>query len=422
MKIKIFKIIGVISTKRPKGARGETSSCEQMSRLRFAPLDMTIRMFGMTLLLLATAMLAGCTAETKGKYDGPAISKGEEPGGTTGGPARYRGIGINPNSTTEADFRRMAGWGVNHVRWNFENWSDLSNQTVQDYLAWIGNQCDRLEAALPYLAEQGITVNLDIHHSPRGKTGYVMNVFLEQELQPAFVKGWQIIAERFKDNATIATYDLLNEPNDSQHGAGCKSWYNLAIETADSIRLIDKTKKFIFEQMNDVYTNFQPLPGDNWIYSIHAYTPHLLTHQGLESFPDAASYPGTFTTGTVYNWTTAPANWDKSTLRRYYDEVIGVMAFAKNHNVEIYVGEFGCARWAPNHSAYNYIRDCIELFEEEGWHWVYFNDGAKPDGQQSSNMWSAQYNEIKGVTQPVPDNQPTDRLLLLQEYWGRNKK
>jgi hypothetical protein len=344
---------------------------------------------------------------------------------TPAGPARYRGIGLNMGAISEADFIRLAGWGVNHGRWNFENWDDdLANQTPTEYLAFITAECDKLEAMLPVLEAQGITVNINIHMPPRNRdeaNGNVYRMFQSRELQTAFVDGWKIIANRFKDEPAVVYYDLLNEPAVGTLGQNCKNWRNLAIETANAIRAIDNTKKFIFEQINDKYKDFQPLPGNDWLYSIHVYTPHLLTHQGvLSTAPLGVSYPGTITE-VIWVWPQAPDYWYKATLRQYLVEVSGAVDFAKNNNVEIYVGEFGCARWAPNHSAYNYIRDCLEIFEEEGWHWAYFQDGPYATENYAANTWSAQYDEVHNSD--TPQSEPTDRLLLLQQqYWGRNRK
>jgi hypothetical protein len=371
-------------------------------------------------LLIATAMLTACIVEDqgKGKYNpGPEAEEQFDEG-------RCRGIGLNMTAISEADFKRLGSWGVNHGRWNFEDWNDLSNQTPAQYLTWISAQCDTLEARLPALAEQGITINLTILHPPCGMTitngNSVMNMFKVAELQTAFVDGWKIIAERFKNDSTIVYYDLLNEPHEGNPGPGCKNWRNLAIETASAIRAIDDTKKFIFELPDVNFGGYQPLPGDDWTYSIHVYTPHVLTHQGvLANAPVGVSYPGTITED-IYDWPDAPDYWDKATLRRYLSEVVGVIDFAKDNSVEIYVGEFGCARWAPNHSAYNYISDCLELFEEEGWHWAYFQDGPYPTENHAANTWSAQYDEV--FKSGWPQSEPTDRLLMLQQYWKKNKK
>ena len=86
----------------------------------------------------------------------------------------------------------------------------------------------------------------------------------------------------------------------------------------------------------------------------------------------------------------------------------------------MYVGEFGCARWAPNHSAYNWFRDCLEIFEEEGWHYAFFKDYPKASTNTVANTWSLQYDETFGTTEPVAE--PTDRLELLQSYWAKNTK
>ena len=353
-----------------------------------------------------------------GGNDNPPPAPDPDPKPT--GDVRYRGIGIDQNAISAADMTRMAGWGVNHVRWIFENWTDVSNQTAEEYLDWIRTECDKLEALLPLLKTLGVTVNLAIHRPPRGSnSGGVMRVFLDTELEAAFVDGWKIIAERFKDNNTIVYYDLLNEPNDGNRGAlGYKDWRTLAIETANAINAIDDTKTFIFEPVNDEYRELDPLPVSNMIYSVHMYTPHLLTHQGVGISWEPKAYPGTFAVGSVYNWKTAPRNWNKAVLRRFLDEVCGVIDFAKTNEVEIYVGEFGCARWAPNHSAYEYIKDCLDIFEEEGWHWVYFKDGGYPTTNYAANTWSLEYDETFNSGTPV--SAPTDRLQLLQSYWAKN--
>ena len=375
--------------------------------------------------ILATAacllLFAACESENKGKYNPPDTS---DTSTTTRSSVRYRGVNLNENAISEADFQRLAGWGVNHVRWNFVNWTESyhnGNQTVDEYLGWVTQNCDTLESRLPFLEAAGITVNINLHHPPGGRNeNSVMRLFLLPELQTAFVEGWKIIAERFKDSKVIVCYDLLNEPSDYSVGPSCKDNRELQIATADAIREIDTAKKFIFEQRGDLYGNFQPLPGNDWIYSIHVYTPHVVTHQGiLDDCPLGVSYPGNLTLNND-SWPDAPSYWNKATLRQYLNEVQEVFLFVKKNNVEIYVGEFGCARWAPNNSAYNYIRDCIEIFEAEDWHWIYFTDYPYASTNFGANGWSVQYNEV--YRSPNPVSEPTGRLLLLQEYWALNGK
>ena len=326
---------------------------------------------------------------------------------------RYRGIGIDLENgvSTEANIRRLGSWGVNHVRWTFENWIDQTNQTVDEYLSWIDERCDGLEAMLPYLEEEGITVCLNIHHPPRGRdANNVMRMFLKngEDLQGAFIEGWRRIATRFKDSKIVVLYDILNEPDDSGTGYGLIDWRNLFTKTVEEILAIDDTKKFIFEPKWDNYRGLEPLPPDNIVYSVHVYQPHEVTHTGwVGAYPVKAVYPGEI--NGVY--------WDKAKLR---ERLLNAMNFVKTHKVEMYVGEFGCARWAPNHSAYNYFRACLEIFEEEGWHYAFFKDYPNASTNYAANTWSLQYDEVYNSGTPV--DYETDRLQLLKTYWAKNRE
>ena len=360
--------------------------------------------------IILIALLAACTPEYKGKYAG-------NPDDTvTVQTVRYRGTGMDVEETTldiptvKANIRRLGEWGVNHVRWPFENWTTLTSQTVEEYLAWIEHRCDELEAVLSELKEAGITVCITIIHPPRARnTANAMLMFLEddEDLQGAFIEGWRRIATRFKDSDVIVYYDILNEPDDSGTRPGLMSWHNLFTKTVTEIKAIDDTKKFVFEPKWDNYSDLTPFALDNIVYSCHMYHTGTLTLQGVGNTWVPTSYPGEID----------GEYWDKAKLR---NELLDEINFVKTHRVEMYVGEFGCARWAPNHSAYSWFRDCLEIFEEEGWHYVFFKDYPKASANIAANTWSLQYDETYGTT--VPLTEPTDRLELLQTYWAKNGK
>jgi endoglucanase len=48
-----------------------------------------------------------------------------------------------------------------------------------------------------------------------------------------------------------------------------------------------------------------------------------------------------------------------------------VQQFAQQHGVEIFVGEFGAPRWAPNAARLRYLRDLLLIFDTWGWSWTY---------------------------------------------------
>ena len=359
-------------------------------------------------------LLAACTEENKGKYqpDEPDIPA---TGGQTDG-VRYRGIGVSPSACaiTESGVKRLGSWGVNHVRWGFEWWDISATLPVESYYNWIAQQCGALDDALPYLEQEGISVCICLFSPPRGRDATksnAMRMFLEDDvlLQDVFIEAWKRIAAHYKGNSNIVYYDMLNEPNEGSVIPGLLNWRNLAIKTVQTIRAIDDTKKIVFEPLDgDTFQWYEPLPLSDIVYSQHIYYPHLLTHQGIISTaPLGVSYPGTI--GGEY--------WNKGKIRDYNRHLI---SFIKDNNFEMYVGEFSCARWAPNNSAYNFIRDCLELFEEEGWNYAYFTDYPDASSNYGATAWSLQYDEVYQSATLVSEE--TNRLKLLKEYWAKNVK
>jgi len=61
---------------------------------------------------------------------------------------------------------------------------------------------------------------------------------------------------------------------------------------------------------------------------------------------------------------------DRSWLRRRIEPAL---KFAARHRVPVWVGEFGCGACAPPGSQIRWVRDCISVFEEAGFHWTYWS-------------------------------------------------
>ncbi|MFC1852481.1 hypothetical protein ACFL27_19970 [candidate division CSSED10-310 bacterium] len=79
----------------------------------------------------------------------------------------------------------------------------------------------------------------------------------------------------------------------------------------------------------------------------------------------------------------------------------------------IYVGEFSAIRWAPDNSAYYYLRDVIELFEEYEWNWTYH-------AFREWHGWSVEHSEDPDDYEPFEGE--TDREKLLKSWFALNKK
>ena len=102
--------------------------------------------------------------------------------------------------------------------------------------------------------------------------------------------------------------------------------------------------------------------------------------------------------------------WDKEQLRKSLQVV---RDFSADYGAAIYIGEFGSIRWAPENSSYRYLKDCIEIFEEEGWDWAY-HAFREWDG------WSVEHGPDKNDRNRA--SEPTDRELLLRSWFEKNER
>ena len=79
-------------------------------------------------------------------------------------------------------------------------------------------------------------------------------------------------------------------------------------------------------------------------------------------------------------------------------------SFEERHGAKIYVGEFSAAAWAPG--ADQYLRDCIEVFNENGWDWTYH-------AFRESPCWSVEHKGPDGRHMtPALSDTPRKRALL----------
>ena len=343
---------------------------------------------------------------------------------------RLRGVMIDPDFFKPEDLKALAGdWKANHIRWQFNWGNDFPNgpadtASIEEYNAWIDQQCEQLDKMLPELERCGVRVTLDLHTPPGGRLGkglYEMRMFKEKQFQDAFVATWQKLAQRYKDAQAIWSYDLLNEPMESAiifpvagkdlniQIEGILNWRELALKTSKEIRKIDPDKTIVIEPAPGAepyafegFVPFDKTEVPNVVYSVHMYLPHSFTHQGVKDFPlIGLVYPGLMPDGKY---------WDREQIR---NSLQAVRDFANDYDVAIYVGEFGSIRWAPRNSSYRYLRDCIEIFEEDGWDWAY-HAFREYDG------WSAEHTTDQNNLNPAAE--PTDRELLLRSWFEKNER
>jgi len=334
---------------------------------------------------------------------GPVFTGHDEP--------RLRGAMISPDITP--DSLRLLGqeWNANLIRWQLIRYGPAAKITeASDYDAWLEGALRKLDAALPLCEKYGLRVVLDLH-SPFGGTptvsGYVgtdTGLFTNRVAQEKFVADWQRVARRYRDSRVIWGYDLANEPVEEEVAAGCDDWQGLATRAARAVRASDARHTIIVEPTPwggpEALKNLEPIPVPGVVYSVHMYVPHQFTHQGVHGGATGVAYPGTIQ-GKL---------WDKAALRRVLQPV---RDWQRDYGMHIYLGEFSAIRWAPDDSAYRYLRDCLELFEEFGWDWSYH-------AFREWSGWSVEHSADPQDTSP--SKTPTRREKLLREWFGTNVK
>jgi hypothetical protein len=325
---------------------------------------------------------------------------------------RLRGAMIGPR--IDEDGLRTLGhdWNANLIRWQLiRHGRPGQPSALADYDAWLEGELQRLDAALPWCERYGIYVAVDLHSPPGGKStvsGYVGSddrLFTDPAVQDKFVDVWRGIARRYKGARPIWGFDLANEPVEEFVEEGCLDWHGLAERTARAIREIDPQRTMIVEAppwgSPESLADFTPIAVPNVVYSAHMYVPHQFTHQGVHQRDQPPLvYPGEID----------GKFWDKAALRAALQPVAD---FQRAYNVHIYMGEFSAIRWAPGDSACRYLRDVIEIFEEQGWDWSYH-------AFREWSGWSVEHGPDRNDTRPTAE--PTDRQLLLREWFGKNQK
>lgn len=324
---------------------------------------------------------------------------------------RLRGAMISPNIDKEG--LRVLGqqWNANLVRWQLIRRGRIDDPLdLVAYEAWLRPELDKLEAALPACEQYGLRVVVDLHSPPGGRStagGYAGSnhgLFTSAKCQRKFVEVWRHIAQRFKDRKIIWGYDLANEPVESAAGEQLGDWQDLAEQAARAIRQIDPHRAIIVEPPHwggpQGLRELRPLDIPGIVYSVHMYQPFELTCQGVFSSSPPVRYPGEI----------GGRHWDKAALE---EALRPVVEFQRAYGVHIYIGEFSAIRWAPDDSAYRYLKDLIEIFEAHDWDWSY-HAFREWDG------WSVEHGPDRDDHTRAAT--ATSREQLLRSWFGKNKK
>ncbi len=181
---------------------------------------------------------------------------------------------INHNFISGDDIRQLALSKFNVVRvpFNYRLFMSAKDSISNTAIGW-----NILDSLVSWCKKYGIYIILDMHAAPGGQSNFFIadpektNKFWKTPSQQQLtIDLWKAIVKRYRDNKTIAGYDLLNEPIPHSDNQLLEFYQKLII----AIRREDKNHLIILEGSGFAknFKVFTSLPDSNMAFSFHLYT------------------------------------------------------------------------------------------------------------------------------------------------------
>ncbi len=223
---------------------------------------------------------------------------------------------------TEPDAAYIQSMGLNLVRIpiNYRLFEDDMNPGVIKEASFA-----YLDTVIDLCARHNIYTIIDLHAFPGSQNQHwhsdnpthVASFWNYKDFQDRALHLWEVIAERYKNNAWVAGYDVMNEPGDPTG----KKLFPYLKRLRDAIRKVDPDHILFLEgdKYATIFDNFTEI-WDNVVYTNHDYA--------MPGFIFGGDYPGI----------TRDHYYDKDTLEK---DFLQKSEFMFSHHVPLWVGEFG---------------------------------------------------------------------------------
>lgn len=239
---------------------------------------------------------------------------------------------------------KQAGFQCVRLPVRFSDYADKSNSNYILDETFM----KQIDAYVNEAMNQDLTLILDLHH------------FMEIMDDPSnnkecLIAIWKQLATRYKDYPNTLVFELLNEPQNNLDSA---TWNAILADTVKAIRTIDKKHFLIVGGAN--YNSIDSLsalelPEDSrLIATIHYYEPNDVTFQGnvyLEYYKNLSNVTWTGTAKEVF--------YLKQRLET-------AKSWADEHNVPLFLGEFGVNKAAPAQTRIDWTRAVARQANELG--------------------------------------------------------
>lgn len=251
------------------------------------------------------------------------------------------------NHTRKIDVDSMASWGYNLIRLPMHYGlftPAIQEEPVQGQITYTDKGFEMVDDLVSWCKANNIWLILDMHAAPGGQgenkdiSDYdpsKPSLWDSEANQVKMIALWKKLAERYKDEPTIAAYDIINEPNwgFQNHASdpnGCSESSNAPLwdlqkKITAAIREVDQNHIIVIEG-NCWGNNYNGLPGlwdSNIAISYHKY-------------------------------------WNANDQ----GSIAGMLSMRASKNVPIWLGETG-------ENSNTWFADAVELFENNhiGWSW-----------------------------------------------------
>lgn len=255
---------------------------------------LTLKLPAAPIALIIPFVLAACGAAQTGTGASDLLRvQGDKVVDPSGNPVMLQGVAFGNRvwdndplpvrHHDERDYQRIAEMGMNTVRFylnylTFEA-DDAPGQYKEKGWQW-------LDKNVAWAKRHGIFLVLNMHVPPGGYQSLNKGKALWEDAaaQERLILLWREIARRYKDEPTVAGYDLLNEPVVTKSE---KQWHDLAARLIAAVRKEDPNHIIFIERVNAVDgdwkenadRNFFLVDDPNVVYEFHFYKPFHFTHQ-----------------------------------------------------------------------------------------------------------------------------------------------
>ncbi|MFI3171358.1 MAG: glycoside hydrolase family 5 protein [Eubacteriales bacterium] len=242
---------------------------------------------------------------------------------------------------------KEAGFDTVRLPVRFSDYVDEDYVLDEDFM-------QEVDSYINYALELGLLIVLDFHHFEE-----IMQepyVYLE-----TYCRIWEQLSERYEDYPKELVFELLNEPHSNM---AAEIWNDFLEKGIDIIREKNPTRKIIVG--TSFYYNIETiyeleLPKDNHlIVSFHYYEPNDFAFQGNIYHAGYEHLSGITWTGTTDELAYLEAQFQM------------VADWAKNQNVDVFLGEFGVTQEAPEESRIKWTEAVVKEAEKQGFSWAYW--------------------------------------------------